>query len=76
MRTIELDWAADGKVEAKWSQGMQPTKTKVFNTRAEAEAFAYKKMGARGCVILNLDLTAEQREALEARKARLAALFA
>ncbi len=77
--TVEIDWlyhaAGFGPVVVSWQSGAQPTKSKEFPTRAEGMAFADKKMGARGMLVINLDLTPGQRAKQEERKARLAALF-
>lgn len=69
MRTVEVDRDADG-FRVTWLQGARSGQVRTFATRVEAEAFALKKMGARGCVISSLDMSAAQLADLEARRAR------
>lgn len=75
MRTVEINRAGVG-FRVTWLQGLQPVKARHFDTRSEAEAFAEQKMGARGCVISTLDMSAEQLAAHYARQARAAAFMA
>jgi hypothetical protein len=54
-------------------QGMQPAKSRLFDSRDAAESFATAKMGKKGCVVSTLDMTVAQLAAYEARKVRIAA---
>lgn len=72
MRTIEIDRHGECHFRVTWMQGMQPARSRLFDSRDAAESFAEHKIGARGCVISTLDMTAEQLGAHEARKARAA----
>ena len=78
--SVEIDWvdpvAANGAVVVSWQSGAQPTKHREFATRIEGEAFADKRMGARGMIIFNLDMTPEQRVKQAERKARMDAMLA
>jgi hypothetical protein len=69
MAFVYLDRVDDG-FRVAWQSGAQPTKEKTFADRAEAEAFADKKMGARGSIVSTLDMTPEQLAGLAARKVR------
>lgn len=75
MRTVEID-REGASFRVSWRQGLQPLKTRRFDTRGQAEAFAIQKMGARGCVISTLDMSVEQLSANKARQARAAAFMA
>lgn len=41
----------DGKFEIIWYQGAQAVKSKTFDDKAAAEAFAEKKMGRTGSIL-------------------------
>jgi len=57
MKTIELD-KVGGVIRATFYRG--GIKERFFKTREEAEAFATKMMGKKGCIISTLDMTPEQ----------------
>lgn len=73
MRTVELDRQGESDFKVTWMQGAQPPKSRLFDSRDAAESFAMHKMGARGCLISTLDMTADQLAAHLARQARAAA---
>jgi hypothetical protein len=75
MRTVEIDREGECHFRVTWMQGIQPAKSRLFDSRDAAESFAIAKMGARGCVISTLDMTTEQLAAHQARKQRAAALL-
>jgi hypothetical protein len=68
MRTVEIDREGECNFRVTWIQGAQPAKSRLFDSRDAAESFAEKKMGARGCVISTLDMTAEQLAAHKRRQ--------
>ena len=71
-RTVEIDRVGECDFRVTWMSGARPAKSRLFDSRDAAEHFAFSKMGATGCVISTLDMTAEQLAANEARKARAA----
>lgn len=74
MAHVTIDRTDDGKFSVLVLTGIVGRKTKIFDTHAEAEAFAISKMGRRGMVIDNGNLTPEQRGALREHEARLRSL--
>jgi hypothetical protein len=75
MRTVQIDREGECDFRVTWMQGMQPPKSRLFDSRDAAESFANHKMGARGCIISTLDMTAEQLAAHKARLERARQLF-
>jgi len=70
MKMVQLDWEDESHIRVTWSQGAQPFKHRVFDSRDAAENFARSKMGKTGYLISNLDMTAEQLADHRAREAR------
>lgn len=76
MRTVEIRRHGECDFKVTWMQGAQAPKSRLFDSRDAAESFAMAKMGARGCLISTLDMTAEQLAALEEWDRRAAAVAA
>lgn len=72
--TVELDWEGEAHIRVTWMSGASPAKSRVLDSRDEAEFFANGKVGKRGVIISYLDMTAEQRADHDARKARAKAI--
>jgi hypothetical protein len=77
MKIIEIDREGEAHFRVTWSQGIAAPRSRLFDSRDAAEAFAMSKMGKRsGTIISTLDMSAEQLAANKARKARAAAILA
>lgn len=75
LKSVDIDRNTAGEFVVAWfARGA--VRARTFGIREEAEAFAWNKAGARGCVISSLDMTPAQLAAHEARRERAAALLA
>lgn len=76
MATLEIDLAAPGSDKTvyvvSWHT-INGRQFRHFDTAAEANAFALKKMGKTGMIIDNSTMTPDQRAAQDARDARFRA---
>lgn len=76
MKIVEMEWAGEDAIRVTWVQGAQASKSRIFDSRDEAEFFAHGKMGKTGYIISTLDMTAEQLAAHKARQAAARAYMA
>jgi len=76
MANIEIDLSDDETLIRVSVMSGMTIKVSHFGTRADAERFAYSKMGRKGCVMSTLDMTPAQLAAHKERQARSAAIMA
>lgn len=70
MRCIYVDRTDDGRITVRVCSGIREDKTRIFDDRGAAIAFAEGQMGRRGVVVDTTLMTPEQLAAHKEREAR------